>query len=718
MPTAGERGTGISVTDRAILRDGTGWVPVSGELHYSRIPRERWAERLRQLRAGGVSVASSYVFWLHHVPRRGRPDFGGNLDVGAFIDECADAGLDVALRIGPWVHAEARNGGFPDWVQHAEVVQRSDDPHYLDLVREWFGQLAAALDGRAQPGGPVIAIQLENELYDKPEHLLTLKRLAREAGIAAPLWTATAWGGAQLPADEVFPLWGGYADGFWVDPGLEWQPSFRAHYFPSHEWDDPGVGADVRAAQGFGDTVTRSHPGFPPATCELGSGMAAAYHRRPVLTGRDIAALAHGKIGNGSAWQGYYMFAGGANPGIHLQESQATGYPNDLPSIGYDFHAPIGQAGDLAESARLLRAQHAFLEAFGPLLADMTSSLPDERPAGLDDSTTLRWALRSDGTCGFVMISHHQPYRQVKDVPQVRLCVELESTTTTFPPVTIPAGTLARWPVRLPVDRAIVDWATASALTVLPGARPTVVLIEDAGVPARLSVNGVERTVAPGREPAACGSIDVLVLPHDADVWVQTQESGTRRLFLSAAELVWGRDGTVHARGGGTVEVYEEGGWRILHDGVVAAPVDLAPVPVRSAGTVPADYGFVEGRHTAPDASVFDALAAVWTLTIPATALDDDAVLDIDWAGDAAQLRVGDRLVDDRFWDGTRWSVALRDVGVQPGDAVTLHILPLSLDSTITLPVAAASRRDASPLMALDRTVLRSRGRWHPVPTG
>ncbi len=564
MPTAGEAARGLTGTDRAVLRDGVPWVPASGELHYSRLPRDRWRERLQQLKAGGITVASTYVFWLHHSPARGVAHFDGNLDVGAFLDECAAAGLDVALRIGPWVHGEARNGGFPDWVQQADVEHRSDDPHYLALVREWFGQLAEALDGRAQPGGPVIAVQLENELYDRPEHLVTLKRLAREAGIAAPLWTATGWGGAELPDGEVFPLFGGYADGFWVDPGEPWHPTFRAHFFPSHDWDDPGVGADVRATQGFADagivaSAAADLHGFPPATCELGSGMATAYHRRPVLTGRDVAALAHVKIGNGSAWQGYFMYVGGTNPAPAMQESQATGYPNDMPELGYDFHAPIGQSGDLAASAAPMREQHAFLSAFGDLLGEMTSSLPDEGPTGLDDRETLRWALRADGASGFAIISHHQPHEQVADVPGVQLRVEMDAGAVTFPPrpVTVPAGTLARWPIGLALGGSRVDWATASALTMLPAPGraatatdpvPTLVLIATAGIDPEISVDGTVHALTPGLAPTRLGSVDVLVLPADAPVWVQDGDAGARRLLLSAGELVWGGDGVVRAR--------------------------------------------------------------------------------------------------------------------------------------------------------------------------
>src|SRR5690349_1439302 len=456
---------GLSLTSRFLIRDGRPWIPVSGELHYSRVPRDRWEERLRFLRSGGITVVSAYVPWLHHVAERGRPRFDGNRDVAAFVDLCRATGLEVVLRIGPWVHGEIRNGGFPDWVHQAPVGHRSDDPAYLALVREWFGQLGAALAGRCTPA-TVLAIQLENELYDQPDHLVTLKRLAREAGLSAPLWTATAWGGAKLPAEEVLPLYGGYGDGFWTDPGDRWDTSFRQHFFFSHTWDDPGIGADLRT-----EVAGRAaEPGdFPPATCELGGGMATAYHRRPRPSALDIAAVAHCKIGNGSAWQGYYMYAGGTNPpGAHgTQESHAPGYPNDLPPLGYDFHAPVGEAGALSPSHAELRRQHAFLAAFGPRLAEMPSCLPDVLPDGVDDGSTLRWALRSDGHAGFLFLSWHQPHVALPTYRRARFEVTLAAEQLRLPaePVDIPAGTLARWPIALEAGGVRLDWATASVLT-------------------------------------------------------------------------------------------------------------------------------------------------------------------------------------------------------------------------------------------------------------
>lgn len=747
LPVTSERGRGLTVTDRAVLCDGVPVVPVSGELHYSRVPRARWGERLRRMRAGGITIVSTYVLWIHHEPERGAPSFEGDLDVAAFIDEAAAAGLDVALRIGPWAHGEARNGGFPDWVQDAAVVHRSDDPAYLDLVRTWFGHLAAALDGRATPGGPIVAIQVENELYDRPEHLATLQRMAREAGMAAPLWTATAWGGAQLPADTVFPLYGGYSDGFWADPADGWHPSFRAHFFFSEVWDDPGVGADVRAAQGFeAATADAARPGivFPPATCELGGGMATAYHRRPVPTGRDVATVAHIKVGNGSAWQGYYMYAGGRNPGPGLHESIDTGYPNDITPLGYDFHAPLGQSGDAGDGYALLREQHAFLAAFGDRLGAMRSSLPERRPEGLDDDATLRWALRSDGASGFVFVSRHQPHRPLPDAPATSLRVELDAETVEFAPVPIPAGTLARWPVGLEVGGVRMRWATASALTLLAGSVPagsvpagsvpTLVLVANAGVPALVAIEGESelREVEPGRGATRIetggGALDLLVLPADSDVWVRERTGdaawGGRELLLSGDDLLWD-DASLSVRSpldDPRVERYDPDArsWRLVEVSSREVPAQAAPIdpePQRAAAEAPADYGFGGPRHRAPSAAEIDRIAAVWRLDLPEWAVDarHDAVLDIAWAGDVAELRVDGTSVDDRYFDGERWRVSVGDAGIGAGSVVTLHIVPLSASSTVWLPAGAEARRsDAAPeqLLAVDGVTVTSRGPW------
>ena len=780
MANEQDRRPGLGLTDRWLERDGRPFVPVSGEVHYSRVPRERWAERLRAVRAGGVTVVSTYVVWLHHEPERGRADFTGGLDLAAFVDECERTGLDVVLRIGPWVHGETRNGGFPDWVQAADVAHRTDDPGYLELVREWFGRVGAALGGRARArGGPVLAVQLDNELYDQPQHLLTLKRLAREAGIGAPLWTATAWGGAQLPEGEVLPLYGGYGDGFWVDADAPWDPTFREHFFFSHVWDDPGIGADVRARTGTAgpaacaDQVPRSPSAlFPPATCELGGGMATAYHRRPRPAALDVAAVAHCKIGNGSAWQGYYMYAGGTNPagtdggsGGGTHESHATGYPNDVPRLGYDFHAPVGEAGTLAPSHAELRRQHAFLAAFGERLADMPSSLPEVRPAGVEDTSTLRWAVRADAERGdgFLLVSWHQPHVPLPDHPGARFAVRVgarEPLVLPSRPVPVPAGTLARWPFRLELGGARLEWATASALTVLPGPVPVLVLTAEQGVPCEVAVpagtsvrapDGEElpgrahegllvHDVEPGERPLRVrgprGALDLLVLPAAAarESWVvEPGTAGTaRRLLLSAAPLAWGADGAVTCRATGEepgVRAYDPAARAftalpLRRTGPSARQGDVAVSALREASaTVPVLHGELDGRASAPSPAAFDEHAAVLRLHLPAWAGEPgrDPLLHVDWAGDVAELRVDGRAVTDRFWDGSRWTVSLRDAGAGAGSEVALHLLPLAVGAPVHLPADAAARLAGADkqLGTVDAVRVVDAATWtEPAPAG
>ncbi|GLW31618.1 galactose-1-phosphate uridylyltransferase [Actinoplanes regularis] len=720
---------GLSLTNRYLIKDGAPVIPVSGELHYSRVPRHRWAERLRQMKAGGVTVVASYLFWLHHSPAPGEYRFDGNLDVAAFVDLAVETGLDVVLRLGPWVHAESRNGGFPDWVRHAPVRHRTDDPGYLRLVEEWFAAIGAAVGDRF---ATVLGIQLENELYTQPEHLRTLKRMARAAGMSAPIWTATAWDSAELPEEEVLPLYGGYGDGFWVDSDAPWAPNFRDHYFFSHVWDDPGIGADVRRAQNIeaakGGPRTPSEL-FPAATCELAGGMATAYHRRPRPSALDVATIAHCKIGNGSAWQGYYMYAGGTNPvgtdmgdSGGMQESHATGYPNDLPRLGYDFHAPIGEAGALAPSHAELRRQHTFLAAFGAKLAEMPSSLPDVRPNGVEDGRTLRWALRSDGRSGFLFIAWHQPHFPLDTYRGARFKVVLDDGELEFPsrPVDIPAGTLARWPVNLTTGGVRLPWATASALTVLPGAVPTLVLLAEAGIPPELAVfdqgSVVVRELTPGLEPlrveTETGVLDILTLPAGTagSVWV-SEEAG-RRLLLSDDELQWDATGrlTLKTASIASVRVYDPAA-RAFADLPITpdrAPlrVDVTATELRAATAVPAEYGKHDGRVSAPVRAAFDEHAAVFHLELPEWAADPehDALLEIDWAGDAGELRVDGVTVTDRFWDGSRWQVNLTDAGHRRGARVTLHLLPLATVSRVSLPPEARDRLVAagSQLLAID----------------
>ncbi|MEV0622667.1 beta-galactosidase [Nonomuraea sp. NPDC050404] len=715
-----DRRPGLALTSRSLWRDGRRWIPVTGELHYSRVPRRRWREALRLMRAGGIDVVSTYVFWIHHQERQDQePEFGGGLDVAAFVRSCQETGLEVIVRVGPWCHGEVRNGGLPDWLAPA----RSDDPAYLAEVRRWFGHLGRELGELCGPGGPIIGIQIENELYDQPGHIRTLKGIARDSGLHAPLWTATAWGSADIPVGEVFPLYGGYADGFWVDTADDWHDSFRTHFHFSHQWDDPGIGKDLAGDKSSGVPGAK-HPDFPAATCELGGGMATAYHRRPWPTGADIAAVALCKLGSGSAWQGYYMYAGGANPRPGLQESQATGYPNDLPTYNYDFHAPIGAHLQTRDSFHLLRNQHAFLAAFGDRLAGMNATIPGTLNA--HDRETLRWSLRSDGREAFVFINNHQPYEPLPAHHGVRFGIDLDEARVVFPhrPIDLPSGTFTCWPVRLDVHGVTINWATLSILTLL---EDVLVLTKSHGVPGHLALPAGTRVSGhpvlerdgeviledlPGSretlliETPEGARLRLLVL--DADDARHAWPLGGERLAISEADIVVLEDEQPAAisTGPATVELFDGHAFERYEIDRPRVPVPVKVIRATEATSPPERPITVPGRASAPDARTFAAHAARYTITLPTdTLVGERVLLRLDLVGDVATATIGDR-TEDLFWDGAPWDIDVTPADGAPAVEVEVMIYPLDERTPVRLPESAEKQRAELSAHIVSATVI------------
>ncbi|WP_154791978.1 beta-galactosidase [Occultella kanbiaonis] len=767
-------GAGIEVYGSHLERDGVPWIGVSGEFHFTRSPRATWAAELAKLRAAGLNTVATYLFWLHHEPDRGTPDFTGILDIRHFVTLAAEAGLDVLVRIGPWAHGEARNGGLPDWVQHGPWQIRTDDPGYLEQVRRWYTSIAGQLDGLdAASGGPIIGIQVENELADAPEHLITLRGIALEAGLRAPLWTMTAWNTAVLPSQGFLPLYGGYTESFWTDADEPWSAGCRSQFTYTHLFDDTSIGADVMPTARPESTSThRRFPTpdpYPVVTCELGSGMATAYHRRPLVDPDDVAALALTKLGSGSVWQGYYMFHGGLNPPSRgLQESHATGYPNDLPEFDYDFGAPIGAAGQVRPSLVLLRRQHRFLADFGARLAPMASVLPTPDGEG-GPAPRLQWAVRTDGESGFVFVTNHRPHEPLPAHPQVALSVETESGTVAWPAVDVGVGAYFAWPFNLDESGVRVRWATAQPVARIVGgvsagavgaggAGSTVstvglVFLRTPGIETRFALRlpaGASLTAAALDGERAGGSSeasdvvttesrDVVVTVGREPVVISTGSATVELLVLDAGALdalldaedpvgrvtspVWvGREKAAPERAGdagsGTGGSVQR---RTPADAYVADPADAegAELGVREltpSGVPPAARSASNGRLSAPLDADF-AGAGRFEVDVPA----QEGLLRVEWTGDVLRARVGDegerRPLADQFFSGAAWEITgadLRERAGLPARAalsVTLEILPFPPHAAIWLDPRARAALAAERFRARIRSA-----RWHPGP--
>ena len=459
----------LSANSRYLLKDGTPWFPVMGEFHYARYPETGWEEELLKMKAGGVQIVSTYIFWIYHEETEGQFDWTAQRDLRRFVQVCAKHGLYVWIRVGPWAHGEVRNGGLPDWLIQ-KCPTRQSDPVYLRYVRRFYEQIGQQTKGLFwKEGGPIIGVQIENEYHERgpgkgPEHMLTLLRIARDAGLNAPFYTATGWDAAEVPQRQFLPVFGGYADAFWGRSLQELPPN--PNYFFTPIRCDENVGDDLHSKR---PDIDARFASYPFLTAEMGGGMEMSYHRRIVLTADDVAAMVLVKLGSGVTLYGYYMFHGGTNPDgkrTTLQESQATGYPNDLPVKSYDYQAPLGEFGQVNPSFRDLKIFHLFLDDFGSSLATMTAYSPDRIPAGKSDTATPRVAARFERDHGFVFINNYQknyPLPARKNF-QVRLKTAAGEMKVPRHPMEVPSGAYVMWPVNLNLGGAVLKYSTAQLL--------------------------------------------------------------------------------------------------------------------------------------------------------------------------------------------------------------------------------------------------------------
>ena len=109
-------GGSIDVNSYYMSIDGKPVIPVTGEFHYSRYPHEQWEEEILKMKAGGVNVLPTYVFWSLHEEQEGVFNWSGNLNIRKFFELCKKHGMNVIVRIGPFGHGEIRNGALPDWL--------------------------------------------------------------------------------------------------------------------------------------------------------------------------------------------------------------------------------------------------------------------------------------------------------------------------------------------------------------------------------------------------------------------------------------------------------------------------------------------------------------------------------------------------------------------------------------------------------------------------
>lgn len=318
---------------------------IAGAIHYFRVPREYWRDRLLKLRAMGCNTVETYTAWNLHELQQGGFDFSGNLDVAAFLSLAQELGLYAIVRPSPFICAEWEFGGLPAWLlSEQNMPLRSSEGPFLSYVESYYKRLFCELKPLLiTNGGPILMMQVENEFGawcrpDKP-YLRALRDLMKQCGADVPLFTADPVEGLENgTVEDVLPT---------VNLGSDVENRFRQ--FAPYVKDAPYMVAELWL--GWFDAWGKEHHTNPAETC-------AQVLDDILKTGASV---------------NLYMFHGGTNPGLW---SGANDYGHIEPdTTSYDYDAPLAEDGSITPKYLALREVIA-------KYTDFDKTLPAPLPQG------------------------------------------------------------------------------------------------------------------------------------------------------------------------------------------------------------------------------------------------------------------------------------------------------------------------------------------------
>ncbi|XP_048419814.1 beta-galactosidase isoform X2 [Stegostoma tigrinum] len=333
----------IDYNNDCFRKDGKKFRYISGSIHYSRVPRYYWKDRLLKMYMAGLNAIQTYVPWNYHETIPGKYDFTGDRDLESFLKLCNEIGLLVILRAGPYICAEWDMGGLPAWLlQKKSIVLRSSDPDYLRFVHKWMDVLLPKIKPFLyQNNGPIIAVQVENEYgsyfacdYDYLRYLLKLFRY--HLGDEVVLFTTDGAGKGYLKCGSLQGLYATVDFG----PGGNTSKSFEAQRY--------------------------AEPHGPMVNSEFYTGWLDHWGKKHSVIKKEVIAKSLDEILALEANVNMYMFEGGTSFG-YWNGANSPYWPQPT---SYDFDAPLSEAGDPTDkyfSVRQVIGKHKTLPA-GPVL--------------------------------------------------------------------------------------------------------------------------------------------------------------------------------------------------------------------------------------------------------------------------------------------------------------------------------------------------------------
>lgn len=316
VTTISAKGGDFTVGKNTFLLNGKPFIVKAAEIHYPRIPRAYWDNRIKMCKSLGMNTVCIYVFWNIHEQREGQFDFTGNNDIAAFCKLAKKNGMYVIVRPGPYVCAEWEMGGLPWWLlKKKDIRLREDDPYFIERVKLFekkVGEQLAPLT--IQNGGPIIMVQVENEYGSYGEskpYVSKIRDIVKSSGF-----------------DKVALF------------QCDWSSNFEKNGLDDLVWTmNFGTGANID--QQF-KRLGELRPDAPKMCSEFWSGWfdkwGARHETRPA---KDMVEGIDEMLSKGISFS-LYMTHGGTSFG-HWAGANSPGFAPDVTS--YDYDAPISESG-------------------------------------------------------------------------------------------------------------------------------------------------------------------------------------------------------------------------------------------------------------------------------------------------------------------------------------------------------------------------------------
>ncbi|KAM4545628.1 beta-galactosidase-1-like protein 2 [Odontesthes bonariensis] len=343
MPASGwrmRRKVGLNASTSQFTLEGEPFRILGGSIHYFRVPRAYWRDRLMKMKACGINTLTTYVPWSLHQPEKGVFYFHTQLDLEAYISLAAELGLWVILRPGPYISAELDLGGLPSWLlRDGSMKLRTTHPGFTQAVNTYFDKLIPkVVPLQFKKGGPIIAVQVENEYgsFAKDQsYMIFIKEALQSRGISELL----------LTSDNHNTLKSGGVDGAIRSVKLQKLNQRDIQDLNAIQPNSPSMVMDYWT--GWYDVWGELHHVLPPEDM--------------VSTVREI--LRRGMSVN------LYMFHGGSSFGF---TSGALADPSYRALVSsYDYDAPLSEAGEYNPKYHLLRDLFSRYSKRGNSIPDM-----------------------------------------------------------------------------------------------------------------------------------------------------------------------------------------------------------------------------------------------------------------------------------------------------------------------------------------------------------